>query len=153
MTRIPRELYQFRSQAKGDVLQLQPEGDDLTKLYAVISGPKGTGYEGGKWKISIQVPQAYPNAAPVMRFVTPVCHPNVHFTTGEICLDLLNTGTDGKWTPAYTLVTALEAIVQLLAAGAEPDSPLNVDIAKLLREGDYVAAEGLIKYYTNLYAK
>jgi peroxin-4 len=64
--------------------------------------------------------------------------------TGEICLDLLKT----NWSPAYTISTTLTSINQLLTS-AEPDSPLNIDIAQLFRQGDYVGAEALIRFYTD----
>jgi peroxin-4 len=51
-----------------------------------------------------------------------------------------------NWTPAYTLATTLTSVHQLLTS-AEPDSPLNVDIAQLFRLGDYVGAEALIRFY------
>jgi peroxin-4 len=38
--------------------------------------------------------------------------------------------------------------IQQLLAYPEPDSPLNIDIALLLREGDLVGAEALVRYYT-----
>lgn len=103
---------------------------------------------GGEWKLNITVPSSYPNTPPEIHFSTPICHPNVSFKTGEICLDLLKT----SWTPAYTVVSTLEAVQQLLSAGGEPDSPLNIDLAKLLREGDLVGAESLVRFYTRMYA-
>lgn len=103
---------------------------------------------GGQWHLTISVPAAYPNNPPEVHFQTPICHPNVSFKTGEICLDLLKT----SWTPAYGIVSTLEAVQQLLSAGGEPDSPLNLDIAKLLREGDLVGAESLVRFYTRMYA-
>jgi peroxin-4 len=90
---------------------------------------------GGTWLLDIHIPSTYPNSPPSIRFVTPICHPNVDFKTGEICLDLLKT----SWTPAYTISTT---------TSAEPDSPLNIDIAQLFRQGDYVGAEALIRFYT-----
>lgn len=39
-----------------------------------------------------------------------------------------------------------------MSAGGEPDSPLNIDIAKLYRDGDVVGAEGLVRFYTGLFA-
>jgi len=44
------------------------------------------------------------------------------------------------------IVGALESIVRLLG---EPglDSPLNVDCAALIREGDFVGARGLVGFY------
>lgn len=95
------------------------------------------------WKLDIQIPNAYPNAPPTIRFVTPICHPNVHFKTGEICLDLLKT----SWSPVYTIASTLDSIQQLLTS-AEPDSPLNIDIAQLFRQGDLIGAEALIRFYT-----
>jgi len=133
----------------------------------------------GLWKLDIKIPETYPLAPPAVRFVTPVCHPNVNFKvpthppplsllsfpfpsfsaspsslyphtpqphthppqTGEICLDLLKT----SWTGAYTISSTLSAIHQLLSY-PDPSSPLNVDVAVLLREGDTVAAEGLVRW-------
>ena len=104
---------------------------------------------GGHWHLTLTIPPTYPNTPPEIRFRTPICHPNVSFTTGEICLDLL---TSASWTPAYGLVSTLEAVQQLLAGGGEPDSPLNIDLAKLVREGDLVGAEALVRFYTGVYA-
>lgn len=39
-----------------------------------------------------------------------------------------------------------------MATPGEPDSPLNVDLAKLYRDGDAVGAEGVVRFYTRLYA-
>ena len=99
---------------------------------------------GGLWQLDIRIPEAYPNAPPSIRFVTPICHANVHFKTGEICLDLLKTA----WSPAYTIASTLNSIQQLLTS-PEPDSPLNIDVAQLLRQGDHVAADALIAFYTD----
>lgn len=33
----------------------------------------------GRWKLDIKIPETYPLAPPAVRFVTPVCHPNVNF--------------------------------------------------------------------------
>jgi peroxin-4 len=65
----------------------------------------------------------------------------VFLQTGEICLDLLKTA----WTPAYTLQMTVEAIWQMLAAPGI-DSPLNVDVAALIRQGDAIGAESLVRW-------
>ena len=105
-------------------------------------------HTGGMFTLTLTIPPYYPAAPPDIRFQTPCCHPNVNFKTGEICLDLLK----GSWTPTYGIVSTLEAVQQLMSAGGEPDSPFNIDIARLLREGDLVGAEGLVRFYTRLYA-
>lgn len=66
----------------------------------------------------------------------------MNFETGEVCLDVLKE----NWTPVLGVVGALESIGRLLG---EPgtDSPLNVDIAALVRGGDAVGARGLVGWY------
>ena len=96
----------------------------------------------GQWLLNITVPTNYPNTPPVIKFATPICHPNIHFRSGEICLDLLK----DAWSPVYTISQTLTAVHQLLNS-AQPDSPLNVDVAQLLRQGDLVGAEGLVRFW------
>lgn len=147
--RLIKELDQYNKDPSPALLRLEPTSDDdIFHLTAVLRGPDGTAYEGGIFTLTLTVPQTYPNTPPQITFKTPCCHPNVAFTTGEICLDLLKT----SWTPAYGIVSSLEAVQQLLSAGGEADSPLNLDIAKLVREGDLVGAEGLVRLYTRMYA-
>ncbi|KAF2873608.1 ubiquitin-conjugating enzyme/RWD-like protein [Massariosphaeria phaeospora] len=142
--RLLTELQTYQSDPNDALLELGPVDDnELMHWRAVMKGVVGTAYEGGRWLLDIHIPTAYPNSAPTIRFITPICHPNVDFKTGEICLDLLKT----SWTPAYTITTTLTSVHQLLTS-AEPESPLNVDVAQLLRQEDYVGAESLIRFYT-----
>ncbi|KAF2104432.1 ubiquitin-conjugating enzyme [Rhizodiscina lignyota] len=143
--RLLKELQQYQQEPNDALLSLGPVSDDeLMHWSAVMKGVQGTAYEGGCWKLDIRISPTYPNAPPEVKFVTPICHPNVHFKTGEICLDLLKT----NWSPAYKITDTLTSIHQLLTS-AEPDSPLNVDIAQMFRQGDLVGAESLIRYYTD----
>ena len=140
--RILKELQSYPEDPNPALLHLQPDSDaDLLHLTTVMKGPSDSAYSSGLWELDIHVPPNYPNAPPTVKFVTPICHPNVHFKTGEICLDLLKT----SWTPAYTISSTLGAIHQMLAY-PEPDSPLNVDVAVLLRSGDLIGAESLIRW-------
>ena len=50
------------------------------------------------------------------------------------------------------MVSTLEAVQQLLSAGGDAESPLNIDVARLVREGDVVGAEALVRFYTGLFA-
>lgn len=147
LKRLTNEISDLRSQPNEAVLHLGPAtDDDLFRWEAVLKGPRdqSSPYAGGLWLLSIEIPPNYPLSPPKVRFVTPVCHPNVHWTTGEICLTLL---TSEHWAPSYTLSSTMSAIQQLLS---DPglDSPLNVDIANLYREDDAVGWESLIRYWT-----
>ena len=50
-----------------------------------------------------------------------------------------------NWSAIYTLESTLQAIAQMLV---DPgiDSPLNVDVAKLLTQKDYVGAESVVRW-------
>jgi len=142
--RLMNELQSYNNDPNEALDQLGPVSDnELMHWTAVMNGVPGTAYEGGRWALDIEIPSNYPLQPPTVVFVTPICHPNVHFRTGEICLDLLKTA----WTPAYTISTTLSAVHQLLTSG-ESDSPLNIDIAQLFRQNDWLGAESLIRYYT-----
>ncbi|KAI9325859.1 ubiquitin-conjugating enzyme/RWD-like protein [Zopfochytrium polystomum] len=121
--------------------------DDLFHWTAVLVGAAGTAYEDGQFKLDIRIPESYPLQPPTIKFVTKVCHPNVHWETGEICLDLLKT----EWSPAWTLKSACLAIGVLLTA-PEPSSPLNCDAANLLRCGDLRGYNALVRMYTSTLA-
>jgi peroxin-4 len=74
--------------------------------------------------------------------VTPIVHANIALDSGEICLDLLK----DAWTPAYGVLETVRAVRTLLGY-PETDSPLNVDVAALLRDGDAVGARRLVELW------
>ncbi|OJJ42841.1 hypothetical protein ASPZODRAFT_136981 [Penicilliopsis zonata CBS 506.65] len=143
--RLLRELKEYAASPNDALLHLGPVTDnDLLDWEAVLKGVKDSPYEGGLWALRIRIPETYPLTPPSIRFTTRICHPNIHFETGEICLTLL---TSEHWSPVYTLSTTLTAVQQLLT-DPRPDSPLNLDVANLLRNGDVAGWESLVRYFT-----
>jgi peroxin-4 len=69
-------------------------------------------------------------------------HANVNLQTGEICLDLLK----DAWSPAYSVLECVRAVRMLLSAPGI-DSPLNIDVAALLRDGDVLGARRLVELW------
>lgn len=144
--RILAELSAYASSPSPVITSLAPiSHSNILSLRAILSGSSlapSTGYSRGRFLLSITVPPNYPLSPPAITFVTRVCHPNVKFETGEICLDVLGE----NWTPILGVVGALESVARLLG---EPgtDSPLNVDAAALIREGDAIGARGLVGFY------
>ena len=96
----------------------------------------------GRWLLSITIPPSYPLQPPLISFVTPIVHPNVNLLTGEICLDLLK----DAWTPAYSVLESVRA-VRMLLGYPEINSPLNLDVASLIRDGDHLGARNLVELW------
>ncbi|KFH47978.1 Ubiquitin-conjugating enzyme E2-like protein [Hapsidospora chrysogenum ATCC 11550] len=144
--RLLREIDTWQGEKKEEkgIERLGPVNeDDLFTWAAVINGHGvGHGYDGGRWLISITIPPSYPLQPPKMRFATPIVHPNIALQNGEICLDLLK----DAWTPAYSVLECVRAVRMLLSC-PETDSPLNVDVAALLRGGDVLGTRKLVEFW------
>ncbi|KAI9502198.1 E2 ubiquitin-protein ligase peroxin 4 [Coemansia spiralis] len=147
--RLLKELQNIqREPPHDDIITLGPTSDEnILQWRAVLRGPSDTPYYGGAFELRISISDQYPIQPPTLTFVTPVCHPNVNFGTGEICLDILKS----RWSPAWTLASTCLA-VHLLLSDPEPSSPLNCDAANLLRCGDTVGYNSLVSFYTRMYA-
>lgn len=72
-----------------------------------------------------------------------VFHPNVHFRTGDVCLDILKK----EWSPAWGLQAACRAVLALLS-DPDADSPLNCDAGNMIRGGDLVSYHSTAKMFT-----
>jgi len=145
--RLLKELKNLGQDPADDVKLFLKNEKDMFSWTGVIKGPPDTPYEGGSFELDIVVPQNYPLQPPTCRFVTKVFHPNVHFKTGEICLDLLKSA----WSAVYTLQSVCRSIAALLAH-PEADSPLNCDAGNLLRSGDIKGYNSLARMYTIIHA-
>lgn len=148
--RLFKEYNQYQKQLpqlnNDQIVSLSPVSPDKNILLweatiAKPGKPDSPYYYGGQWKLSISVPTSYPIDPPVIKFVTPIVHPNINLTTGEICLDILK---KESWSPAWNLEHLVVAILMLLDQ-PEPDSPLNIDAANLYRQ-DKVAYESIVQF-------
>jgi len=102
-----------------------PEENDILKWNAVIFGPDDTPWEGGTFKLTLEFTEDYPNKPPKVVFVTKMFHPNI-YANGQICLDILQ----NQWSPIYDIAAILTSIQSLLT-DPNPNSPANVEAAKL----------------------
>jgi len=146
MTNRLMKEYKEASQSTDTDIRLSVQ-DNLYKWTALLQGPEGTQYEGGTFLVQLDVQESYPLQAPKARFITKIFHPNIHFKTGEVCLDILK----AAWTPAWTLQSVCRAIIALLS-NPEADSPLNCDAGNLIRNGDTRGFNSMARMYTQLHA-
>jgi ubiquitin-conjugating enzyme E2 S len=99
-----------------DLSTTPPEGirvlindDDLTDVQALIDGPAGTPYEGGVFKIKLQLGPDFPHAPPKGYVLTKIFHPNVG-PKGEICVNTLKK----DWKPEHGIHHILLVRLQIL---------------------------------------
>ena len=142
--RLKKELEEFTknppSSCSGGL-----NNNDLFHWKGTIIGPEDTPYEGGIFKLDIQISMDYPFKAPRVKFETKIYHPNID-NNGNICLDILK----DKWSPALNISKILLSISSLLSE-PNPDDPLVPEIARQIRKNPR-HFEKMARRSTELYA-
>ena len=141
-SRLLKEIKEAARDADATI-RLAPDGENLLRWSATLKGPEETPFETGTFVVRFSLPESYPLAPPRAAFETKIFHPNVHWKTGEICLDILK----DAWSPAWTLHSVCRAVLALLC-NPEPDSPLNCDAGNMLRARDDIAYWSTARMYT-----
>ncbi|VDD80734.1 unnamed protein product [Mesocestoides corti] len=59
--------------------------------------------------VNIDCPLNYPKAGPEVRFTTPIFHPNIRHSDGDVCVSILN-----EWHCCYSLLDVVKALIYLI---------------------------------------
>lgn len=105
-------------------------GDNTTNLMfweCGVPGKKGTNWENGVFKVTMEFTEDYPSKPPKCKFRPPLFHPNV-YPSGTICLSILN--EEEGWRPAITIKQMLLGIQDLLDT-PNPNSPAQTEAYQL----------------------
>jgi len=146
---LPRRIIKETSRLVSEPvpgITAQPDEHNGRYFHVTIDGPKDSPFESGTFKLELYLPEDYPMAAPKVRFMTKIYHPNVD-KLGRICLDILK----DKWSPALQIRTVLLSIQALLSA-PNPDDPLANDVAEKWKSNEEQAIE-TARQWTAKYAK
>lgn len=107
---------------------IEPVNDtDMFLWRAIITGPKGSPYEGGIFPLSIRIPKEYPFHSPKVRYLVNVYNPAIN-CNGTVCHFMLR----DHWKPSYLL----EKLVQELRRDLEhvqEDEPMVPEIAHVYK--------------------
>lgn len=90
---------------------------DITKLMAMVIGPKGTSYEDGFYVFSINVTDKYPFEPPQVQHLTTDgkirINPNL-YERGKVCLSILGTWSGPAWSSLMNIGVVLNYLRMIM---------------------------------------
>ncbi|KAJ2906505.1 Ubiquitin-conjugating enzyme [Zalerion maritima] len=123
------------------------ETGSVFECWRLTAGNKTAPFEGGVWKVHVELPDQYPYKSPSIGFVNRVFHPNIDELSGSVCLDVINQ----TWSPMFDMINIFEVFLPQLLRYPNPTDPLNGEAASLLmREPQSYNAK--VKEYVQKYA-
>lgn len=126
--RLAAEVKRARNESDANFFLYPKDGDSLQTWQAHLLGPADSPFEAGAFELRMvisqvaSVEQDFPMSPPKVYFSTKIYHPNIHWETGEVCLDILK----NEWSSRWSLSMIGKALSSLLF-DPNADSPLNCD--------------------------
>lgn len=141
-------VYQFNRAPLTGCELVDTDFDSVETLSMKITGPDATPYSDGNFDLKLVFSSSFPQSPPKAFFKTPIFHPNVQQSTGEICVSSLKK----DWDPLRASLTNILLCIFSLLHYPNPASALNADAASLLQE-NYEAFCSRAKSLTNIHAR
>lgn len=143
--RLARDVRQIlKSPLTSNGIYYHHDEDNLLKGYAMIIGPSETVYENGFYFFEFNYPHDYPSTPPTVTFRTNQdgirFNPNL-YTTGKVCISLLNTWRGEQWTSCQTISTILLTLCTLFT-----NEPLLNEPGVERRHRDFKTYNRIIEY-------
>lgn len=124
------EGIKFIAQENLETLEFEligPEGTPFANETLQLEMKLTNRYIHGNKVILLSTLHRYPLEPPILRFTTPVRHPNIDEVSGRICLDLFRMPPEGSWRPNVSLGSVLVSVHALLGA-PNLDDPVRPDL-------------------------
>ncbi|KAG7722603.1 hypothetical protein KL933_000344 [Ogataea haglerorum] len=119
--------------------------DNMQEFYVNFEGPKDSPYEGGLWRIHVELPDQYPYKSPSIGFQNKIFHPNIDESSGSVCLDVINQ----TWSPMFDIFNIFETFLPQLLNYPNAADPLNGDASSLYMRDKNLYVEKVRMYVKN----
>ncbi|KAG7825828.1 hypothetical protein KL909_001060 [Ogataea angusta] len=119
--------------------------DNMQEFYVNFEGPKDSPYEGGLWRIHVELPDQYPYKSPSIGFQNKIFHPNIDESSGSVCLDVINQ----TWSPMFDIFNIFETFLPQLLNYPNAADPLNGDASSLYMRDKNLYVEKVKMYVKN----
>ncbi|ODV83741.1 hypothetical protein CANARDRAFT_9305 [[Candida] arabinofermentans NRRL YB-2248] len=139
--RLIKEFQELTKHPTDGIVAGPVSENNMFEWQCLLEGPPDTIYENGVFEASLKFPSDYPLSPPVLKFKSEILHPNI-FKDGTVCISILHPpgddplqyeSADERWGPLQSIEKILLSICSMLAE-PNPNSPADVDAAKLWRE-------------------
>ncbi|GME69852.1 unnamed protein product [Ambrosiozyma monospora] len=121
--------------------------DNMQEFFVNFEGPKDTPYEGGLWRVHVELPDQYPYKSPSVGFQNKIFHPNIDESSGSVCLDVINQ----TWSPMFDIFNIFETFLPQLLNYPNASDPLNGHASSLYMRDPNLYSEK-VKLYVKEYA-
>lgn len=121
--------------------------DNMQEFFVKFPGPKDSPFQGGIWKVHVELPDQYPYKSPSIGFVNRIFHPNIDELSGSVCLDVINQ----TWSPMFDMINIFEVFLPQLLCYPNAADPLNGEAAGLLMRNK-ASYEARVKEYIQRFA-
>jgi ubiquitin-protein ligase len=152
-TRLVRIMSELRDFKRGKtILNAHIHFDEwnFEEVNVMIIGSSGTPYECGYFWFTFTYPDDYPSS-PIKVFYHSGpnrMNPNL-YTSGKVCLSLINTWGSNDWTPDNNITSVILSIQGLVLC----EAPIHNEPTGMFSQRDSVVYNHFIRYFTLDYAK
>jgi ubiquitin-protein ligase len=117
--------------SRGGSMFVRFDDENPQYLRALLTGMEGSPYEDGLFMFDVYIPSEYPTVPCLVTHVTPNANtitapngpggfsPNMHASSGKVCLSLLGTWSGQGWEPGVSNLYQVLSSISLMILGAE----------------------------------
>ncbi|KAF3790634.1 Ubiquitin-conjugating enzyme E2 35 [Nymphaea thermarum] len=138
--RIIKETQRLLSEPAPGI-SASPSEDNMRYFNVMILGPTQSPYEGGVFKLELFLPEEYPMAAPKVRFLTKIYHPNIDKASNFFPYVAWSDMSRHPERQMESSSPDTNSIVEALLSAPNPDDPLSDNIAKHWKTNEAEAVE------------